>query len=474
MKTHKTLLGLAVVGASLTMIGCGGSSSSSGSPSTPAPDAPPKSFTFDQTAEDALAEMKGIPEQAFPAELYDFLRTHLIEGENTSGVSRFADWVTHGISDPVNTAPPRNCGANTFGTVKTSDGFLAPSTNNTYMLTDVTNDEIGQTLGGNASLYRSAVTVIFTDCEIVSTADNTEVVATITGPVILERTWIGESGSPSANNRMDNFSFRFGYDNPVSITDLNDVDYELQGTFIDTHLFDEITASEQQAIGNLTTVSSHFVRSRLAANDYKGMYAFDAPNLRIMTTPNGGTASQVQFNNFASVFVAPTVLGNNTPDVYSLYVESPYRGDVNAEASAIVFGSGEDAETLFIETLSNGGNDQFITAIFDFVGDETAFLRGRSVVDTARLDCPTNASIGYSTTPSAPLVAGLSFLDVNSVETVRVFVDENNTQTDRDPAAAISTVSHDATCRDDENGPTKFIPLPGLGSISYKPLALNF
>lgn len=469
MKTHKKLLGLAVVGASLTMIGCGGSSSSSNSPSTPAPEVPPTPFAFNQNAEDALAEMKSIPEKAFPAELYDFLRTHLIEGENTSGVSRFDGWVTQGDSDPVNTAPTRNCGGSstTFGTVKTGDGFLAPSTDNTYLLTDVTNDETGTTLGDGSSLYRSAVTVIFTDCEIVSPDDNTTVVATLDGPVLLERTWIGESGSPEADNRMDNFSFRFGYDDSVSITDLKDVDYELQGTFIDTHLYGEISATAQQTIGNLSSVSNNFVRSRLANNDFKGMYAFDAPNLSIITTSSGGTASQVQFNNFASVFVAD-LFGSNPSEDYKVSIESPYRGDENADASAIVFGSGEEAETLFIETLSNGGNDPYLSADFAFTVTSTAGRLLRQRTSTAYLTCPTNATIGYSSTPSAPLVAGISFLlDGISGETTRVHVDENNTSTDRDPAAAISTDSHDAACRNGNNGPTKFIPLPGLGGADY-------
>lgn len=481
MHIQKKLMVLAIAGASLALTGCDDSSSSSATAdtndpvdtnpvdTTPDEVALPTPFSFNQTPVDALAEMKGLPERALPEELYDFLRTHLIEGDNTFGVSRFENWVTQGVSDPVNTAPLRNCGGSstTFGTEKTSSGFTGPSTDNTYLLTGVTNDETGTTLGDGSSLYRSAVTVIFTDCEIVSPDDNTTVVATVDGPVILERTWIGESGSPGVANRMDNFVFRFGYDDSVSITDLNDVDYELQGTFIDTHVYREISASAQQAIGNLTSVSNNFVRSRLAENEYKGMYAFDAPNLSITATPAVGSASQVQFDNFASVFVAPTALNNDPQnDVYTVYVETPYRGDDTAEASAIVFGSGEEAEMLFIETLSNGGNDKFITAKFDTVGDEASFLRGRA--DTATLDCPTNATIGYSSTPSAPLVAGLSFLDVNSVETVRVYVDENNTQADRDPAVAISTVSHDAACRDGENGPTKFIPLPGLGPISYK------
>ncbi|MBE0483020.1 MAG: hypothetical protein IBX52_05910 [Bacterioplanes sp.] len=466
MKTHKKLLGLAVIGASLTMIGCGGSSSSSNSPSTPAPEVPPTPFAFNQNAEDALAEMKSIPEKAFPAELYDFLRTHLIEGDNKSGVSRFDGWVTQGDSDP---APTRNCGGSstTFGTVKTGDGFLAPSTDNTYLLTDVTNDETGTTLEDGSSLYRSAVTVIFTDCEIVSPDDNTTVVATVNGPVLLERTWIGESGSRGADNRMDNFSFRFGYDDAVSITDLNAVDYELQGTFIDTHVYREISASAQQAISNLSSVSNNFVRSRLANNNFKGMYAFDAPNLSIITTPNGGTASQVQFNNFASVFVAD-LFGSNPSEDYKVSIESPYRGDENADASAIVFGSGEEAETLFIETLSNGGNDPYLSADFAFTGTFTGARLLRQRTSEAYLECPTNATIGYSSTPSAPLVAGISFLlDGNSGETTRVYVDENNTQTDRDPAAAISTNSHDAACRNDRNGPTRFIPLPGLGGVEY-------
>jgi hypothetical protein len=58
-------------------------------------------------------------------------------------------------------------------------------------------------------------------------------------------------------------------------------------------------------------------------------------------------------------------------------------------------------------------------------------------------------------------------LDGNSQETTRVYVDETNTQTDRDPATAISSNSHDAACRDGDNGPTKFIPLPGLGGAEY-------
>lgn len=472
MNTKKNLLGLAVLTTSLALVGCGGSSSSGNQQTDEdtTPDEPtfPAAFAFSQDPATALDEMKGLPEQAFPAELYDFLRTHLIEGKETSGVSRFDSWVTQGDSEPVNTAPPRNCGGSstTFGTVKTGDGFLAPSTDNTYLLTDVTNDETGTTLGDGSSLYRSAVTVTFTDCEIVSPDDNTTVVATVNGPVRLERTWIGESGARGAANRMDNFAFTFGFDGlDVEISDLDNVDHVVSGTFIDTHVYAEIGASAQQAIGNLPSVTTNFVRSRLAENEYKGMYAFDAPSLRIITTPNGGTASQVKFNNFASVFVAD-LFGSNPSEDYKVSIESPYRGDENADASAILFGSGEEAETLFIETLSNGGNDKFITADFEFVGSEASFLRGRS--DQARLDCPTNATIGYSSTPSAPLVAGVSFLlDGNSQETTRVYVDENNTQTDRDPAAAISTDSHDAACRDGDNGPTKFIPLPGLGGAEY-------
>lgn len=476
MHIQKKLMVLAIAGASLALTGCDESSSSSTAADTndPADTNPvdttpddvalPTPFSFNQAPELALAEMKGLPEQAFPAELYDFLRTHLIEGSNTSGVSRFENWVTQGVSDPVNTAPLRNCGGSTtFGTEKTSIGFTAPSSDNTYMLTDVTNDTTGTTLGDGSSLYHSAVTVIFTDCEIVSPADNTTVVATVNGPVLLERTWIGESGSPEADNRMDNFAFRFGYDDPVSITDLNDVDYELQGTFIDTHLYGEISATAQQAISNLTSVSNNFIRSRLANNNFKGMYAFDAPNLRIITTPSGSTASQVQFNNFASVFHAD-ILGWNPANYYNLSIEAPYRDDSTAEASAIVFGSGEEAETLFIETL-DAGYDKFVTANFNFVGDEASFLRGR--VDEAWLDCPTNASIGYSLSPTAPLVAGLGFLEASGVQTVRVYVDENNTQTDRVPGVAISTTPFDMNCRP-EHGPTHYIPLPGLGPVTYQ------
>ncbi|MGP9831662.1 hypothetical protein [Marinobacter sp. NSM] len=474
MHTKKNLLGLAVLTTSLALVGCGGSSSSGNQQvdEDTTPDEPtfPAAFAFNQDPTTALDEMKALPEQAFPAELYDFLRTHLIEGEDTSGVSRFESWVTQGDSDPVNTAPPRNCGGSstTFGTIKTGDGFLAPSTDNTYLPTDVTNDETGTTLGDGSSLYRSAVTVIFTDCEIVAPDDNTTVIATVNGPVTLERTWIGESGARSAANRMDNFAFTFGFDgSDVEISDLDNVDHVVSGTFVDTHVYAEIGALAQQAIGNLPSVSTNFVRNRLAENEYKGMYAFDAPNLSITTTPNGGTSSQVQFNNFASVFVAPTALNNDPQnDVYTVYVETPYRGNETAESSSIVFGTGEDAGSLFIETLSNGGNDKFITADFEFVGAEARFLRGRS--NQARLDCPTNATIGYSSKPSAPLVAGISFvLDGNSPKTTRVYVDENNTQTDRDPAVAISTASEDNVCRDGENGPTRFIPLPGLGPITY-------
>jgi len=482
MNTKKNLLGLAVLTTSLALVGCGGSSSSGNQQveEDTTPDEPtfPAAFAFSQDPATALDEMKGLPEQAFPAELYNLLRQQFIEGTSTSSTGRLSFWI-----DQQNAFTNYQCGAGTFGDPATPASPAEGSPANSFQVSskDVAANEAELGAYPNstdtAALFREVALLIFNDCELVDPADPNEVVATINGQVALIREWVGESsGGDMGNSKviMDNFHFNFGTSGlearePAVVTK-NNTTYSLAFGFTETHVFGEFSQDQQNALSSFEYAQpfrSRLFQQRLADNDFKGMYAFDAPNLSITTTPNGGTASQVKFNNFASVFVAPTELGNNTPDeIYKLYVESPYRGDENAETSSIVFGSGEDAETLFIETLSNGGNDKFMTADFEFVGSEASFLRGRS--DQARLDCPTNATIGYSSTPSAPLVAGVSFLlDGNSQETTRVHVDENNTQTDRDPAAAISTDSHDAACRDGDNGPTKFIPLPGLGDAEY-------
>jgi hypothetical protein len=480
MNTKKNLLGLAVLTTSLALVGCGGSSSSGNQQveEDTTPDEPtfPAAFAFSQDPAAALDEMKGLPEQAFPAELYNLLRQQFIEGTSTSSTGRLSFWINK--DDFTNF----RCGASNFGDVATPSNPAVDIPDNSFYVAfkAVANNEAELGAYPNststAALFRESALLLFNDCELVDPADSSTVVATINGEVSLIREWVGESSGDNGRSQiiMDNFFFSFGNggreeSTPVDIT-LNNKNYNLAFGFTDTHVFGEFSQAQQNALNSFEYANpnrSRFFKQRLADNDFKGMYAFDAPNLSITTTPNGGTASQVKFNNFASVFVAPTELGNNTPDdIYKLYVESPYRGDENAETSSIVFGSGEDAETLFIETLSNGGNDKFMTADFEFVGDEASFLRGRS--DQSRLDCPTNATIGYSSTPSAPLVAGVSFLlDGNSQETTRVYVDETNTQTDRDPATAISSNSHDAACRDGDNGPTKFIPLPGLGGAEY-------
>lgn len=485
MKTHKKLLGLAVVGASLAMIGCGGSSSSGSTNTPPASETPaetpaevlPTPYAFHQNAEDALAEMKGIPEQAFPAELYGFLRWQLIEGNSTSSTERLSFWTDQ--HDFTN----YRCGAGTFGNVATPASPAEGTPANSFRVAskDVAANEAELGAYPNstdtAALFREVALLIFNDCELVDPADSNTVVATINGEVSLIREWVGESSNGDMGNSrvvMDNFHFNFGPNGseasaPVVVTK-NNTTYSLTFGFTETHVFGEFSQAQQNALSSFEYTQPHRTRlfqQRLVGNDFKGMYAFDAPNLSITSTPAVGTASQVQFNNFASVFVAPTSLNNDPQnDVYTVYVETPYRGDNTAEASDIVFGSGEEAETLFIETLSNGGNDKFITAKFDTVGDEASFLRGRS--DTATLDCPNGATIGYSSTPSAPLVAGISFLlDGNSQETTRVHVDESNTQPGRDPAVAISTASFDMNCRMD-HGPTNYIPLPGLGSVTYQ------
>ncbi|QFS85683.1 MULTISPECIES: hypothetical protein [Marinobacter] len=484
MNTKKNLLGLAVLTTSLALAGCGGSSSSGNQQveEDMTPDEPtfPAAFAFSQNPATALDEMKELPEKAFPAELYNLLRQQLIEGGTASSTDRLSFWI-----DTKDAFTNYQCGVGTFGALATQPDPAVGTPANSFQVSskDTANNE--EELGaypdgvGTAALFREVALLIFNDCELVDPADSSTVVATINGQVALIREWVGESSNGDMGNSriiMDNFHFNFGTSGlearePVVVTKGNTT-YSLAFGFTETHVFGEFSQAQQNALSNFEYAQpfrSRLFQQRLADNDFKGMYAFDAANLSITTTPNGGTASQVQFNNFASVFVAPTELGNNTPDdIYKLYVESPYRGDENAEASSIVFGSDEDAETVFIETLSNGGNDKFITADFEFVGDEASFLRGRS--DQARLDCPTSATIGYSSTPSAPMVAGISFLlDGNSQETTRVYVDENNTQTNRDPAVAISTASEDNVCRDGENGPTRFIPLPGLGPISYDP-----
>ena len=483
MHTKKNLLGLAVLTTSLALVGCGGSSSSGNQQveEDMTPDKPtfPAAFAFNQDPATALDEMKGLPEKAFPAELYNLLRQQLIEGASALSTERLSFWTDQ--DDFTN----YRCGAGTFGAVATPPSPADGTPDNSFRVAskDVAANEaeLGQypNSTSTAALFREVALLSFNDCELVDPTDPNTVVATINGDVSLIREWVGESSNGDMGNSriiMDNFHFNFGTSGlearePVVVTKGNTT-YSLAFGFTETHVFGEFSQAQQNALSNFEYAQpfrSRLFQQRLADNDFKGMYAFDAANLSITTTPNGGTASQVQFNNFASVFVAPTALGNNTPDdIYKLYVESPYRGDENAEASSIVFGSDEDAETVFIEALSNGGNDKFITADFEFVGVEASFLRGRS--DQARLDCPTNATIGYSSTPSAPLVGGISFLlDGNSQETTRVYVDENNTQTDRDPAVAISTASEDNVCRDGENGPTRFIPLPGLGPISYDP-----
>jgi len=482
MNTKKNLLGLAVLTTSLALVGCGGSSSSGNQQveEDTTPDEPtfPAAFAFNQDPATALDEMKELPERAFAEELYDFIKTQLIDGDqdvNSNPSNRFDFWVTTGEGDMTGRL---QCGASDFGTPVPSGGFGGSNSENTILLFDVGNVAAVEvaSLGLNAdnnptSLWRSTVTIAFDDCQLPDADNPSTIIATINGQVALERTWVGESNDEEAGVTLENFSFNFTTFGGSSLTvdHSSGTDYKLTGKFVDTHVFGEITTAQQNTLRDpsFNAGTANLVLPRLASNDFRGMYAFDAGDLQITTTLSGESPETVQFNNFASVFVAPTELNNDPQnDVYTVYVETPYRGDETAELSTIVFGNGEDAESIFIETLSNGGNDKFITADFEFVGDEASFLRGRS--DQARLDCPTNATIGYSSTPSAPRVAGISFLlDGNSQETTRVYVAESNTQTDRDPAAAISTDSQDTACRNDNNGPTKFIPLPGLGGADY-------
>lgn len=482
MNTKKNLLGLAVLTTSLALVGCGGSSSSGNQQTDEdtTPDEPtfPAAFAFSQDPTAALDEMKELPEKAFAEELYDFIKTQLIDGDqevSSNSSNRFDFWVTTGAGDATGLL---QCGTSDFGTLKPSSGFTAPSSENTILLFDVGNIAAVEltSLGLNAdnnptSLWRSTVTIAFDDCQLPDADNPSTIIATLNGQVALERTWVGESNSRETGVTLENFSFNFTTFEGSSLTvdHSSGAEYNLAGKFVDTHVFGEITTAQQNTLRDpsFNAGTANLVLSRLASNDFKGMYAFDAGDLQITTTLTGESPEIVQFNNFASVFVAPTALNNDPQnDVYTVYVETPYRGDETAESSSIVFSTGEEAESIFIETLSNGGNDKFITANFEDVGDEASFLRDRS--DNATLDCPTNASIGYSSTPSTPLVAGVSFLlDGSSQQTTRVYVDENNVQTDRDPAVAISTASEDTVCRDGENGPTRFIPLPGLGPISY-------
>ncbi|GGC70299.1 hypothetical protein GCM10011362_18560 [Marinobacter halophilus] len=271
---------------------------------------------------------------------------------------------------------------------------------------------------------------------------------------------------------MDNFYFNFGPNGneasaPVVVTK-NNTTYGLTFSFTETHVFGEFSQAQQNALSSFEYAQpfrSRLFQQRLADNDFKGMYAFDAPNLSITTTPNGGTASQVKFNNFASVFVAD-LFGSNPPEDYKVSIESPYRGDENAEATSIVFGTGEDEQSLLISTLKDDGNGRFVSGDVVQISNIKRLVRERTPSGTV-LSCPDGYSIGFSAIADAPLVAGLQFLDnTNDENTVRIFVDEDNDQSSRIPSVAISTMSTDESCGPD-NGPTRFIPLPGLGEVSY-------
>jgi hypothetical protein len=473
MNTKQNLLVLAVLTTSLALVGCGGSGSSGNQQveEDTTPDGPtfPTAFAFSQDPVTALDEMKELPERAFPPELHQFLRSQFIDGATAGSKNRFNFWFSYNEDDnPSEFFKPIQCGATDFGTLKPQPGFTQDNANS-FTVT-VADDAAAIPLGDNKSLFRQNLQISFRNCEIVEPDDNDTVIATINGVANIERTWVGESNSPDVSVVAENFSLDFQFFNvsdpalDIELTSSGDT-YRVLGKFIETAVFGEVTAAQKNTLSDpsLSVGTSDLVLSRLASHDFKGMYAFDAEDLQITTTLSGESPATVQFNNFASVFVAD-LFGAGATDEYKVSVEAHYRGDETAGASSIVFGTGDEAETIFIETLSAAGNNDFIAADITSAVNPVGLLRTGQ--GTAFLDCPAISSIGYSSTPEAPLIAGLSFTIDNTNATVRVFVDETNTQTDREPAAAFSTSSLDRDCRPD-NGPTKYIPLPGLGDVDY-------
>jgi len=473
MNTKKNLLGLAVLTTSLALVGCGGSSSSGNQQveedTTPNEPTFPAAFAFSQDPATALDEMKELPEKVFPPELHQFLRSQFIDGANAGSKNRFNFWFGYNEDDkPSEFFKPIQCGATNFGTLKPQPGFTQDNANS-FTVT-AADDATAISLGDNKSLFRQNLQINFRNCEIVEPDDNDTVIATINGVANIERTWIGESNSSGVSIVLENFSLDFPFFNvsdpalDIEMTSSGDT-YRVFGKFIETSVFGEVTTAQRNTLSDpsLNTGTSNLILSRLASHNFKGLYAFDAGDLQITTTLSGESPETVQFNNFASVFEAD-LFGTGATREYKVSVEAPYRGDDSAEPTSIVFGAGDDAESIFIETLSGGGNNGFISADIRVAINPVGLLRTQE--GTTFLDCPAISSIGYSSILDAPLSAGLSFIIDNTDETVRVFVDESNIQTDRDPAAAFSTSSLDLDCRPN-NGPTKYIPLPGLGDVDY-------
>lgn len=481
MNTKKNLLGLAVLTTSLALVGCGGSSSSGNQQTDEdtTPDEPtfPAAFPFSQDPATALDEMKELPEKAFAEELYDFIKTQLIDGDqevNSNPSNRFDFWVSTGEGD---TTGRLQCGTSNFGTLAPSGGFAGSNSENTILLFDVGNVAAVEvaSLGPNAdnnetSLWRSTVTIAFDDCQLPDADNPSTIIATLNGQVALERTWVGESNSREAGVTLENFSFNFTTFEGSSLTvkNLSGVDFSLSGSMIETQLYGELTSGQEQAISNLTDTQlapTKFMRDRIVTNGFNYLYSFDSPDLKITATPNGSTPSQVKINNFASVLsLKPDPINAGLFD-YELAVEANYRGDENSEQTSIVFGTGESEQSLFLETRKQGSTDGFIAGTAD-INSLRGLLRDRST-SVEDFSCPDGYSLGYSATSEAPLVAGLVFLDnANDENTLRVFVNGDNEQTSRDPSVAISTMSFDADCSPG-NGPTHFIPLPGLGGVEY-------
>ncbi|KPQ28760.1 MAG: hypothetical protein HLUCCX14_09660 [Marinobacter excellens HL-55] len=479
MNTKKNLLGLAVLTTSLALVGCGGSSSS-GNQQTDGDttsDEPtfPAVFAFSQDPAAALNEMKDIPDKALPPELYELIREQFIDGTDSSGQTRLE--LLTGLDDFTNI----QCGAN-FGDdanpADAADGKPANSFQTT--ITDPENEaELGaysDGSGNTAALFNESFLLDFNDCQLVDPDNTSIVVATIDGEVSFIREWVGESSNSSMGRDrvlMENFYFNFGPNGneetaPVEIAMMNGTTYGLAFNFTETHVFGEFSQSQKNALGNFEYAETFRTRlfiQRLVDNDFNGMYAFDTSNLKIVTTPNGGTPAQVKFNNFASVLSLKPDPSDPGLFDYELAVEANYRGDENSDSTSIVFGTGESEQSLFLETRKHGSTDGLIAGTAD-ISSLKGLLRDRSA-NVEEFSCPDGSSLGYSATSEAPLVAGLVFLDnTNDENTLRVFVDGDNEQTSRDPSVAISTMSFDADCSPG-NGPTHFIPLPGLGGVEY-------
>ena len=469
MKPTTPLLALAVISIAPGITGCGGSSSwPSGDtreqqqPPTeqpPAGDYFPAAFPFSQDPLTALQEMKTIPDRIMPPELYNLLREQFIEGAIKGSVDRFDYWFN--AEDR-----PRLCGTTNFGDLKPQPGFTVDSKDSysIFQQDTATALALGQDENSKgSSLFRQNIRIKFDNCELPDVADPTEVAVTVSGIVNLERSWIGESAFPSSSVSMDNFKLEFqsstsSIPSGSSLTLPDGAVYDLDGSFIETSLYGNLSTAQKNALAgsfNPGELSGDLVVSRLQDNGFAPLYAFDAPALRVIHTPSGGSGTRIHITDLAAVLSVDT-FGQTPSHLYSLYIEAPYRNNSDRSAK-ITFGDEETPPLLLLETAAHIEGRYVAGALTDL-------LRERS--GNTYLGCPESQFLGYSANSESPLVAALEFIDTAStINTVRIYVDKDNTATDR-ALSSFTTATEDVDCTPN-NGPSRFFPLPGLGNVIY-------